>query len=636
MAFHGSFVLILFVGQSITCLTSALCRSRGLFHEDENLPGGPRILAVYVNDDRAVLKDNCMQSQMQEFEADPTRLRLIGARHSAVVFNSCENETSCIAEHPECFPQGSIGFIEKNRRAVLGHFCSHLSLIKLLMERRRSFDYFLILEDDILLMPGLIPKLTKLFALQRHWDIVALDNFKTGGAEDKIANDEGLNLYSMSAATWTYTGAHAWLVNADRLVRLENLFQSLPAVPNEVVLKTPRPLHVGVWSFTTGQIVHAADVKEANLSQLTAPCQVWVNAEMKRSAAPTEAFTRLPRLIPQLDHSFHSSALPDLYRPGQQQRELVIFGMYSSGTKMLADLVQKNLEYPNSISLCKNYTARGYCGNVWKHTHPNRVQELPSLRSPDAAPLRQIVAVVIVRHPFSVIRSLVRHSYDMSCAGGLVNETVDIGRPTRLASEPCMYVEPDAEFMASTQANMVRLPNATCERADGRTLDGHEPCWASLAEAWNSYIAGYAQLPVSDTFQRTVVLRYEDVVEFPMTAVRRIARAVGLPQPDHVENVERMLGRKGWGFAGRNVSLERLRSVGHAANTSCSDVREICKRLNPTLMHRFGYHGCETVWPGWREMIFGGSHMGQSRLTALRTSANFQEYKHWCSEDRAA
>lgn len=611
-----------------------------------------RIKVVYLNDDRATLKDKCMRTQMTALveEAAALDLSLVTERVSAMVFKNCTDEASCVQEHPECFSNDRrFGYVETEKRnQVAAHFCTHMGLFEKLKTEANDYDLFLILEDDVLLLPGILSKLGYLFKLPYYWDVVALDNFKTGLKEDRIQNDADLELFSLSAAKTAYAGAHAWLVNADRIERLSALFHNSSVVPNDVVLRLPRPLHLGVWSFASGHVRHARDLPKDTLSKLSTACQAWANPELKdKFAIPfsekgilqgtsTLDGVEAPKEVsaPQYLAGWESTSVSKTrsVAPGNRTtpRELIVFGMYSSGTKMLSDLIQKNLEEPNSVELCKNYTARGYCGRIWKHLHPRRFLEFQQARSNTSEPMSEAIAVVLVRHPFSVIRSLLRHSYDMSCAGGRVNHTADISRPASMAMEPCSYWEPDPKWFTTTQPSMSRIANATCERVDGNTLDGSAMCWKSLPEAWNSYVSGYSNWATENYFHKTLILRYEDVVEFPEVAVRQIAQSVGLTQPDHIENVVKMLGRAGWGFVGRTKSLERLKIADYNTSFSCEEARSICKLLDPSLMYKFGYHGCQSMWPGWARLMAEGHTMNATTFTSLQQLNVKAESSAWC------
>lgn len=652
MTSSGLLALSILVAHSAALLNLELRRSPsgletnasdGRFHA-----APPRIKVVYLNDDRAKLKDRCMQSQMTVLvqEAGKLGLSLSTERHSAVVFKNCTDEASCSEEHPECFADGRrYGYVEQDKiRQVSGHFCTHMTVLEKLKAESRDYDHFLILEDDILFLPGFLLKLTNFLKLPAHWDVVALDTYRDGLEQDRVPNDLGLEIFSLSGQQTQYAGAHAWLVNAVRVERLWGLFQNAPVVPNDVALRLPRPLHLGAWAFATGTIRHKPDFLKENESKMTWACRAWVDPEANES--PQAIFAERKAILattstldqPDTPSGWPSNVVWEVSHASDSSgdnrttpRELIVFGMYSSGTKMLSDLIQKNLEEPNGVELCRNYTARGYCGKVWKHLHPRRFQDFEKLRPVGSEPLAETIAVVIVRHPFSVIRSLVRHSYDMSCAGGKVNHTADVGRPASMALQPCTYWEPDPQFMAKTQPAMSRVPNATCEREDGQTLDGGKVCWKSLPEAWNSYAAGYEALASQDYFHETVVLRYEDVVEFPEAAVRRVAHAVGLSEPDHIENVEKMLGRKGWGFAGRTESLERLKLADYNTTFSCEETREICRRLDPALMYKLGYHGCQSTWPGWQQLNMEGTGADVKRLAeVLKKQDVTEEFGVWC------
>merc|ERR1719265_2867126 len=88
---------------------------------------------------------------------------------------------------------------------------------------------------------------------------------------------------------------------------------------------------------------------------------------------------------------------------------------------------------------------------------------------------KDAVAVVMVRHPYSWVRSTEHAPYDIDCGG----------HADGAFHGPCYYVVPTGH-KAITEAPLPRVPNPLCSSAATE-----RPCWGSLVEGWNSHVRGY-------------------------------------------------------------------------------------------------------------------------------------------------
>lgn len=575
----------------------------------------PRVKVIYLSAYDAASTDansRCMQSQLAKVKRQAASFGIDVAyeRAPAVNFKKCTDVSSCLAEHPRCFPSARISYaamIDKGKlRQGLGSWCSMYLLLKnttaaLSSSSRSDFDYLLVLRDDLAIANNFTSSLAKfLHEFPDHWTQVLLDVTSTAfPAQDHWphASSKGLPVYSMSATRGTYHGSRASLVHASQLSRFLQFYESVPALPTDLLSKVPRPMHMSMWAFQPGGIKSKRRLGPASLRELGHGCdgQVTGATSAPKAAGGTWDFVAKPLALKQKEAT---------------HREMVLFGMYDSGTKMLSELITHNLEDPNKVHVCKNYTMWGYCGRIWKHTNPHRLMELKNLRNCSTCSsmksLKDAVAVVMVRHPFSLIRSLQRHAYDMTCAAGHHGKGL---------AGPCVYSEPTEDWLQKEQAGMPRLLSAPCET---KTKPGGT-CWRSLPEAWNSYVSGYLEL--SRLFHNVVLLRYEDVVEDPAKAVKRIAAAVNLPSPSQVLAVDRALGLPGHGFTDNGGALDKLSTLDYTSNFSCPELQVLCNHLDRGLLFKLGYHGCQHFWPAWGEMIFHGfTYEGSvGKLAALKS-----------------
>lgn len=558
----------------------------------------PRILAYVLHRTGPNSTMPCMTAQLEHLSR--TVHNLGGALHyeffPVVKFGYCNDGASCMEEAPECFPTRSFGrFINRSYglnspRKMFGDWCSRLKLLDMMGSKNMDFEYYLVFQDDIILAPDFATHLMDLLLRSNHyWDLVAMDTFNVKRTKwhDRFSplgasSNNALPLYSMSSTFQSYQGAHAWVLRAETITRFSDHFRTIPAGPADLVVKVQRPLHHGMWAYQPGAVFRRSNVSSQVLVQAPVQC-----GGLQTSILMTTRPQMLPR--PTMEETQPTSG---------PVREMILLGMYDSGTKMLLDLIRKNLEIPNRVELCRNYTAWGYCGRIWKHTNPQRVAEFESLRScpgddcEKSAPLREAVAVVVVRHPFSLLRSLQKYHYDMDCGDEI---------PSPLTHE-CAYKNPPEDWMLTAQGGMPRVPRATCGKRDPSVF---KPCWPTLMDAWNSYVDGYQKL--DRHFHKVVLLRYEDVVQFPELAVAKVARAVGLPSPDAVSAVHKALGRVQYNVMDRSGSLLKLELPEYGANFTCSELDQVCARLNKNLVFQHGYHGCQRFWPAYDELIRHGA-----------------------------
>lgn len=265
-------------------------------------------------------------------------------------------------------------------------------------------------------------------------------------------------------------------------------------------------------------------------------------------------------------------------------REVIILGLYNTGTNMMNDLIRKNLEKPNDVQLCKNFTAGAYCGGVWKHTHPNRLGELSAelgnLRGAiNLGDFKEAVAVVMVRHPFSLMRSIQAANYDMDCHPNLTS-------PGWL-KRPCFY-HPRPKALEA-QEGMPRLFKPTCFDL------ASYPCWTSIVSAWNSYTFGYLY-EIQNLFHKVVFVRYEDVISDPSPALEQIAFSANVHMPRDVEAVlEPSKKLHGFDSNDNGAALMKVKSEDYMSHYSDDELQDICGQLNLPLLYTLGYAGCRPV-----------------------------------------
>jgi hypothetical protein len=436
-----------------------------------------------------------------------------------------------------------------------------LKLLENLSAQTRHNDYYLILEDDVIFDIERFVRALMLYLEVDigHWYMLIFDTFDMRGGgpeqnrrfvfsapeEDRIHGP--LDLYVFSSS-WGYWGAHAWLVHDTRVGQLLDHMRSTPTMPLDWYPKWPSQLHATFISYQSGSVWQR---KYAPKDELIPACAYRVSSDILDGASPRS-------------RNLKSS-----------QGEVIILGTYNSGTNLLQKLMHANFEKPLNIELCKNYSGWGYCGRVWKHTHPRRLSEAISLR-PDYGDFNQTIAIVIVRHPFAFVHSLrTGENYDTRCG-----KTVE---------QECNYVSPTGKELKQQMGNKrIQFPICPVLQKLGR------PCWPNVAEGWNSYVDGYLH-DIGRLFKQVEIIRYEDLVQDPERTLSYLRQYIA-PDSGLQWDWRPLAGRSKRLGGNRSDALQKLTKNNYGVDFTENQLKVLCKQLNKSLMGRLGYHGCTPDW----------------------------------------
>lgn len=562
----------------------------------------PRVKTYYVNVAGSESRRACSEHQLSRLQQDARNLgwKLDYERFPAVTFQNCTKTSECIEERPECFPMRKAGYVHHGLienaensaqmvRGVLGNWCSHLRLLEHMARAKHRYHFFLLLEDDVIITDGFALALDRFFKEMAHfWNLVALDTFGGGGRvpeQDAFGSEHAgaLRLNSLSSTMNSYWGAHAWLVNAEHLQRFITFYRQTPAIPLDWVTKAAHPLHLGIWAYDTGALRQRQHAGDADLSRHPAFCKDMAGSDLLGGGMSIPEMQSTSVLKPaNLTIDQNSQALPfvreqrvdatSVATPQGKLRKVVVLGMFGSGAQFVQEMIRNNLGKPGSDGLHVS-------DKVWRHQHPRRF----SAGDPELA---GAVAVAVIRHPFSQLRSIQRHQeqWELSCTTPNISGSAGI-------DSSCGF------------------SNATSQDVTLACREGGDisRCWASLPEAWNSYTASYKALRSQGIFKKVLRLRYEDVVENPRLALMWVGLAVGMHPASIDEEISEAIL---WGNTGDKEYTNSLRKLGRKAygsNFSCTELKALCSRVNRGLMYSHGYHGCQGAWPGFTQLIYNGT-----------------------------
>lgn len=474
-------------------LTFAICTS-ALRHWHVRSDVEPwRIKVYYINMDASVERAACLNSQLNDLEDKGWKygLNIVSERFPAVSFSdTCKDAASCIADQPSCFPTRTafashgkdLSSDEENMRMIHGVFgdaCSHLRVLEKMKDELDDFDYFVVLEDDVGIDEGILENFAKLFGhFPDHWSMITIDSFpwpQRPTPDCDVIPEEtsmGLPLSGISATRSTYWGSQAWLFNADKVPLFFNFYADLPLMNADWYTKVPRPLHLGMWGFTPGQMQQMRFVDTGLQARLTSVCS---GDGVIKSDIAEMALNR------DRDRERRLSVM----RESSPPRELLIFGMKGAGAEWVQALVHEKIEKPLGVVLCDTSTGKS-CGGVSAQLPPKQWGEKLSQYS-------EAVAIVVVRHPFALVEEL------------------------RNAGEVHTSVCPEGDC------------DAACE-SDA----WYEGLWSGVPCEWSAQMKALGAMSGKGPFHKIVVVRFEDAWEFPNRAITKIAKAVGVSQPPSV------------------------------------------------------------------------------------------------------
>lgn len=532
-----------------------------------------KVKAFYVSNRR---DKTCMQSQLERYQSELANMNILFETEpwARPEFRNCQTASQCAREHPQCFPNGVREHLWSSvkgataLRALLEQFCAQGAVLRKMERDPGDWDYFMIIADDTALLDN-FPTSLRMFLdrVPPLWTLTAFDVSSSGndGDGEKYRSASGLPVWSLSEGKDDLSGGQAWLLSTRRLKAFAKWFQDSPAAPLNQMLRAPRLLHHGMIAYNPGVARLRAGLTKDEARSLPVAC----------SSAPL-AIGIQKTSQPLITGNYHPSAKRPSIDSGP--REVIVLGMYDTGTNLVLDFIRANLEKPNHVELCRNYTAWAYCGAVWKHTHPRLLSKFPSTlggyRPNGSRDFSEAVAVVMLRHPFSLMRSLQRQSYEMKCQG-----------PSDWLEQPCDYIPPDGQRLRN-QKGMPRMSRPTC-------VQESFPCWPNFVQAWNSYTAGYLR-SLHGVFRDTVFVRYEDLVENPDAVLKEIAQKANVVVPPKI--VPKQAGAKYVQHVespGLGSAREKLSSVDYGAQFSLKEVSQLCSHLDKSLMLQLGYQGCE-------------------------------------------
>lgn len=557
-----------------------------------------RLKAYYGNLDGSHTRRACMKDQLKRLKAEALSLgvELTFKRFPAVSFSTCDEPESCMIERPECFPSQKYSMIDHGSlavgnkegqarmvRGVLGNWCTHLHMLNEVEKEAGQHEYFLVLEDDTIFLEGFLESvLTMIHGQTRFWSLIAIDTWAGDSAailphQDAFGGGEFFGkLYSVSQTRDTYWGAHAWLLNGRYAAEVAQLYRATPALPVDLFPKIRHNLDLGMWSY------QAEKVKQRTLVQNMTSSFPRSCSDVSGSDINGDGETDVIVQVPTSSRSIRRAVAFVQGQAGgapmeKTPRELVVLGIAGSGAGFVMDVIKQGLETPLDITLCAAGD-KGHCGYIWRQTHPARLLESVAAINDQRArkglgPVNETVAVVVIRHPFGVsheVQTSKAVKRFLHCKSGSNEDFL---------SARCAWEAPK-------KRGVPPVPRAPCASARQDV-----PCWESPPAAWTSYLSAAQGLRA--VFKDVLILRYEDVLKMPLRALKEMSKAAGLESIWQPQVPHSVLAR-----------AETLQMDLFNSDYGCREVKAMCANISLPQLFAHGYHGCQSEWPGYAEMIY--------------------------------
>eukprot|EP00929_Paragymnodinium_shiwhaense_P078384 TRINITY_DN40618_c0_g1_i1.p1 TRINITY_DN40618_c0_g1~~TRINITY_DN40618_c0_g1_i1.p1 ORF type:complete len:295 (-),score=69.17 TRINITY_DN40618_c0_g1_i1:50-934(-) len=220
-----------------------------------------------------------------------------------------------------------------------------------------------------------------------------------------------------------------------------------------------------------------------------------------------------------------------------------LFGLFNTGTNLLYQLLQHNFQ--GRVRMPEK---------VWKHVSLRRYFE----RVPEAADefrTANTVAVAVVREPLSWLQSVHKAPYNLERCSK---------QPSWLTA-PCPFVSPEWH-------------------------PPHGILFNDIEEYWNENTGDYNRL--SDFgFQRSMVVRYEDIVMNTEGVIDRLAQLLQLDAPKALQQIDGP-AKDGGACLGRQQAIAKLTTKDYLRQYHGREKADACERLDANLMSQHGYGDC--------------------------------------------
>jgi len=285
-----------------------------------------------------------------------------------------------------------------------------------------------------------------------------------------------------------------------------------------------------------------------------------------------QSFDRLEAEVSAADVTVkNEGGVPDL-SPGVHVQ---IMGLFDTGTNLLTELIQQNFEpsvhvydmpKPNGrywsmaqTPGCVDERDGGrYLCSFWKHANLDVLRARSGVRLQEQAG-HHVIGLAMIRDPLSWLQSIRKEGYDFAKNGNRVDTPDWLRR--KVTASPVFY---------------------------GNSGD---VSWPSLVAIWNNQTRSYQNLKAYG-FEKSLVIRYEDLVVNTTRVMQRIKRALGMPMLHVFSQVEESAM---WGDSiGHDAAVAKIRTQQYLQNYTQTEMTEACQRIDTAMAARHGYHVCSS------------------------------------------
>lgn len=244
------------------------------------------------------------------------------------------------------------------------------------------------------------------------------------------------------------------------------------------------------------------------------------------------------------------------------KQHLQILGLYDSGTSLLHSTLEAN--FPGLFELRGSADFDGLGPGIWKHAN---LDALVHFEPGHARQHREqhVIGVAMVRNPLSWLQALRKAPYDFE----------DCVQGRRWLTHRCALPDSAPRHQAAWLGERLVFP--------------------SIPGIWSNWTESYQHLR-DYGFDRSVVIRYEDLVTDPGAVLASIAEIAGVPLPSTVV-IQKEPAKDTGEPHGRQEALRLIKTKAHLANYSQPDLRLACAQIDRRLARRLEYFDCSAAFP---------------------------------------
>jgi hypothetical protein len=253
-------------------------------------------------------------------------------------------------------------------------------------------------------------------------------------------------------------------------------------------------------------------------------------------------------------------------------------GMYNTGTNLLHYLLATN--FGHQIGWYRSDRTQEDPKSCWVWKHSN----LDLVKGGKVSGCHDTVALAMVRNPLAWLHSMKREAYDLNVCTRHCPEAPD-GHHCHSTRK---YKMPQEKDWLTKSCQYAKVNEQVA--LSGKAFDNIETIWSEWTRQFDS-LSSYG-------FNRTMVIRYEDLVMDTEGVLAKIASLANLTLPAKVRQIEMAVNPSIHVKNERQLAIEQIKNRSFLEmykEPNSTSLASVCARLDVAAMRRHGYTDCDEV-----------------------------------------